>query len=140
MNPDHGHRTIPHTADIIIEAWAADFEACCREAVVGLIQSCVDGSGASVCAARRFTVPPDAPDAILLDVLDEVIFVLDTETAVPVDAAVVAGPDGGLEVVLTMAERRTVTPTGSAPKAVSRSGLTVLREDGRFLCSFLVDV
>jgi SHS2 domain-containing protein len=140
MNPDHGHRAIPHTADVIIEAWAADFEACCREAVVALIQSCVDGSRASVCATHRFTVASASPDAILLDVLDEVIFVLDTETAVPVDADVVAVPGGGLEVELTMADRRTVRPTGSAPKAVSRSGLTVLREDGRFLCSFLVDV
>ncbi len=140
MKSDHGHEAIPHTADVIIEAWAADFEACCREAMIGLIQSCVDGTGASVCATYRFTVPSNSPDAMLLDVLDEVIFVLDTESAVPVDADVAAGPGGGLEVELTMAERHTVTPTGSAPKAISRSGLTVLREDGRFVCSFLVDV
>ena len=140
MNPDHGHRTIAHTADVIIEAWAVDFEACCREAVVGLIQSCVDASTASPCGTHRFTVRPDSPDVVLLHVLDEVIFVLDTEMAVPVGADVLAAPDGGLEVELTMAERHTVTPTGSAPKAVSLSGLTVVEEDGRVRCSFLVDV
>lgn len=140
MNPDHGHRTLPHTADVIIEAWATDFETCCREAVVGLIQVCVDGSRASVCDSRRFVVPAASLDAMLLDVLDEVIFMLDTETAVPVAAAVDSGPGGGLQVELALAEQHTVTPTGSAPKAVSRSGLTVVEEDGRFRCTFLIDV
>lgn len=140
MNADHGHRTIPHTADVIIESWAADFETCCREAVVGLIEVCVDGSRARVCDRRPFVVAPDSPDAMLLEVLEEVIFVLDTDPAVPVAAAVVPGPGGGLEVELTLAERHTVRPTGSAPKAVSRSGLTVVEEDGRFRCSFLIDV
>lgn len=140
MKPEHGHRTVPHTADVIIEAWAPDFEACYREALVALIQSCVDGSAASVCDTHRFTVPPDSPDVMLLDMLDEVIFVLDTEMAVPVDADIVAAPGGGLEIELAMAERHTVTPTGSAPKAVSRSGLDVVREDGQVRCSFLVDV
>ena len=123
MTSDHGHRTQPHTADVIIEAWAADFETCCREAIVGLLQTCVDGSAASLCDTRRFVVAPAAPDAMLLDVLDEVIFVLDTETAVPVAATVVSDPGGGLEIELGLAERHTVSPTGSAPKAVSRSGL-----------------
>lgn len=77
---------------------------------------------------------------MLLEILDELIFVLDTETAVPVDVAVVSGPAGGLDVQLTLAEGHTVTPTGSAPKAVSRSGLSVARHEGVFRCSFLIDV
>lgn len=138
--PARGHRSHPHTADVILEAWGPDFGTCCEEAAAALVGVCVDGSSAVVIDRYRFAVPPAVRDSMLLDLLDEVLFVLDTEPAVPIRGVVDQGADGGLTVELGLADRRAVEVTGPAPKAVSRSGLTVDTGPGGARCSFLVDV
>ena len=87
---------------------------------------------------RRVHVEPAPTDVQLLDVLEEVIFTLDTGPGVPVAADVVAASDGGLDVTLLLADG--VRGTGAVPKAISRSGLRVDEAGGRVRCHFLVDV
>lgn len=135
-----GHRAVPHTADVIIEAWGPDLPACCEEAVATIIGLCFERRSSSVSDHLGFAVVPGPNDTMLLDLLDEVVFVIDTEEAVPVGAAVRAGSSGGLDVELTMVGRDGVEPVGPAPKAVSHSGLVVEHGDGGVRCSFLVDV
>ena len=76
---------------------------------------------------------------LLLGVLDEVIFVLDTSVAVPTGAAVAQHGDR-LDVEIRLAARETVEPTGAGPKAISRSDLSVVVGPHEARCSFLVDV
>lgn len=79
-------------------------------------------------------------ESLLLEVLEEVITTLDTADEVPVRAEVRVADDAGLDLVLSLVDRRTVSPTGSVPKAVSRSELVVDSRATGVRCRFLVDV
>jgi SHS2 domain-containing protein len=135
-----GHRALPHTADVILEAWGPDLPSCCEEAVAALVETCVAAGCGGVVAERHVHIPPAPEEALLLDVLEEVIFTLDTAELVPVGADVGTTGSGGLDVVVCLADRGQVEATGAVPKAVSRSGLRVVVEPGRVTCRFLVDV
>jgi SHS2 domain-containing protein len=37
--PARGHRSLPHTADVIIDAWGPDQAACYEEAVAALVET-----------------------------------------------------------------------------------------------------
>jgi SHS2 domain-containing protein len=138
-----GHRALPHTADVILEAWGPDLASCCEEAVAALAGTYVEASPADevdAVAWRQVHVRPGSDESLLLDVLDEVIFTLDTAEAVPVRASVRAAADGGLDLRLALADRAAVTPTGAVPKAVSRSEFAVDSRGGVVRSRFLVDV
>lgn len=135
-----GHRALPHTADVILEAWGPDLPACCEQAVAALVELYADPAGAQVVDHRSVRLPPGPPESVVLGVLGEVIYALDTSDAVPVRAQVNAARDGGLELSLALAAPRSVRATGAVPKAVSRSGLEVEVAAGAARCRFLVDV
>jgi SHS2 domain-containing protein len=135
-----GHRVVSHTADVILEAWGPDLAVCCEEAVAALAATYVETAGAGVVGRRRVHLAPAPEESLLLAVLEELIFTLDTAEAVPVRAEVGRAADGGLDVVLVLVERNRVTGTGAVPKAVSRSELVVESGPGRTSCRFLVDV
>jgi SHS2 domain-containing protein len=139
LDRTRGHRALPHTADVILEAWGPDLASCCEEAVSALTEVCVDAGTAGVVDRRRFHARPGSPESLVLDVLEEVIFTLDTAEAVPVRAVVAVAGDGGLDVDLVLAAREDVTATGAVPKAVSRS-LELEARPGTVVCRFLVDV
>jgi SHS2 domain-containing protein len=79
-------------------------------------------------------------DALLLDLLEEVIFTLDTAEGVPVRAEVTSVRQGGLDADLVLADPLTMEATGAVPKAVSRFGLKVTTRPAGVRCRFLVDV
>ena len=125
---------------MILEAWGPDFAACCEEAVAALVDTYVDASDAEVVERRRVDVASARPEMLLFDLLEEVIFALDTAHGVPVRAEVTVTADGGLAVVLDLADRRHVIGTGAVPKAVSRSDFGVYSQREGVSCRFLVDV
>jgi SHS2 domain-containing protein len=125
---------------VILECWAPTFATCCAEAVEALVATCFDTGQARATDTLVFTVPPGPEDEMLLQVLDEILFILDTAADVPVAATAGTGDEGRLEVVLTMADRATTPATGSAPKAISLAGFEVASADGEVRCRFLVDV
>jgi SHS2 domain-containing protein len=135
-----GHRQLPHTADVILQAWGCDLASCLEEAVTALIELYVDPGDADVVEWRPVHVQPGPDPSLVLAVLDEIVFTLDTADGVPIGAEVHTGSDGGLDVVLVLADPRTVTATGAVPKAVSRSELEVEARAGIVRCRFLVDV
>jgi SHS2 domain-containing protein len=138
---DRGHRSVAHTADVIIEAWGPDLAACCEEAVAALVDTYLDAVDPHVAVERRaVVVGPGSPEALLVDLLDEIIFVLDTSPLAPVGADVRLVGDDELAVDVALAELASVEPTGSVPKAISRSGLLVHHDANGFRCSVLVDV
>ena len=136
---ERGHRSVPHTADIRIEAWAPTREACLAEAVAGLVASFLDTAGAR--SVRTATVDRTAGSDTdtLVEVLDEVIYLLDTQGAVPIDTEVVAGADGpGMR--LHLAPVAEVRPIGAVPKAVTLHDLRFGRTDGGWSCAVTIDV
>jgi len=107
---------------------------------MALLELCVDGARAVLVKQIGHPVPVGPADSMLLDLLDEIIFVLDTEADVPFRATVQPRPDGSILLLLDLADRPTVEAIGSAPKAVSRSELTVDDGPEGVRCSFLIDV
>ncbi len=131
---------MPHTADVILEAWGPDLASCCEEAVAALVGTFVARTEGGIVGEHRTRLSSEPEESLLLDVLEEVIFTLDTAEEVPVGADIRSTHDGGLDVVLRLAERTTLEATGAVPKAVSRSGLRVDVEPGQIFCRFLVDL
>ena len=133
---ERGHRGVPHTADVRIEAWGPDRDSCLAEAVLGLADSVVDRSAAGPDRAP-VTVPlaADSDTDLLVAALDEVIYRLDTRDQVPVAASYAAGT-----LHLDMADVHTLPVVGPAPKAVTLHELHFAAEGDRWTCSVTIDI
>jgi SHS2 domain-containing protein len=138
-SPASGHRVVPHTADVIVEAWAASRPECMEEAVRALVDSF-----ALVTASVTNPVPVvfDERDdeALLLAVLDEVIYVIDVLGAVPANVVLDETEDGRLVGFMDLAPLSAVEVHGSLPKGVSLSELGVGRDERGWRCRATIDV
>ena len=136
-----GHRTVPHTADLRIEAWAPTREECLAEAVHGLVDSfaAVAGRRPQGRASRRMTARPD--EDLLVAVIDEVIYRLDADGEIPVWVEVRPAPDGGIVVFFALVPVAEVEITGAVPKAASLHELRCAPDAaGGWSCAVTVDV
>jgi SHS2 domain-containing protein len=134
-----GHRNVPHTADTRIEAWAPTREACIVEAVAGLVASFADTGGARPVRTAVVDLTAGSDVDVLVEALDEVVYLLDTQGAVPVDADVAPGP-AGPRMSLHLTPVADVVITGAAPKAVTLHDLRLDRVDGGWCCAVTIDV
>jgi SHS2 domain-containing protein len=134
-----GHRGVPHTADLRIEAWAPSRDDCIRQAVLGTVDSFLDISSARPhrTLSRRLTAGSD--DDLLVAVLEEVIFLLDTVGEAPVDLDLQGG-GGVAEVNFAMVDARTLPQVGAVPKAVSLNDLRLSHDDNGWRCLVTLDV
>jgi len=136
-----GHRTVPRTAGLRIEAWAPTREECLAEAVRGLVDSfaVVRGLPPQGRAKRHMTAWLD--EDLLVAVIDEVIYRLDADGQVPVSVAVRRAPDGGVTVFLALAPVAEAEITGAVPKAASLHDLRCGPDAaGRWSCAVTVNV
>jgi SHS2 domain-containing protein len=134
-----GHRSVPHTADLRIEAWAPTRESCLVEAVAGLVASFVDTTGAPAVHTATVDLSAGSDADALVEVLDEVIYLLDTRGDVPIDAEVVPGLEGP-RMRLHLTPVAGVAATGAGPKAVTLHDLRFDRVDGGWSCAVTIDV
>lgn len=140
-HPIAGHRTVPHTADLRIEAWAATREECLAEAVRGLIGSFTAVPGPQ--PYRRDSCPMTArsDDDLLLALMDEVIYRLDADGEIPVEVRVQPVPGGGVVVSFALVPVAAAEIIGAAPKAASLHELRCAPDAaGRWSCAVTVDV
>ncbi|NDU74859.1 archease [Actinomadura sp. DSM 109109] len=140
MARESGHRSVPHPADLRIEAWGPTRERCVAEAVAGLVESFADVSGVRPSGTARVDVPPGPDTDQLAAVLDEVIYRLDAGGEVVLDAGIAAAQDGGLTARLTTGDAAEAVETGAAPKAVSLHALRFGRDDRGWSCAVTIDV
>jgi SHS2 domain-containing protein len=132
---------VPHTADVRIEAWAASREECVERAVDGLLDGFVELPAEPVDVREAgFRVAPAADPDLLVGVLDEVIYRIDTAGEVPVSVAVTAAPEGGLTVRLRTVDPGQVRVVGAVPKAVSLHELWFGPDRDGWSCRVTVDV
>lgn len=136
-----GHREIPHTADIRVEAWAPTREECLAEAVTGLVASFVELPELSPVTTISVPLAGDTDEDLLLSLLDEVIYRLDTDGQVPVTVTVQPLPEpAGLEARLGLLDVTAGTIVGAAPKAVTLHGLEFAPGPDGWRCAVTVDV
>lgn len=134
-----GHRSVPHTADLRIEAWAPTRDGCIRQAELGVVESFLDTSSAPVQQTRRRRVTANSDDSLLVAALDEVIYLLDTTGQAPVEL-MLSEADGGVDMTLEMVDAGAVPQVGAVPKAVSLNDLCLVRGEHGWRCSVTVDV
>ncbi len=130
---------MPHTADLRIEAWAPTRNGCIRQAVLGTVASFLDTSSArpNQTLVRRLSAARE--DDLLVAVLDEVIYLLDTAGQAPVDVEV-NGTDGGVDVTFAMADAGMLPQVGAVPKAVSLHELRLSGGGSGWRCAVTLDV
>ncbi|MFV2114498.1 archease [Micromonospora sp. LOL_025] len=139
--PGRGHRRLPHTADVRIEAWAPSREECVAEAVAALVDTFVDPGGARPGPRREFRAPPGDDDAdLLVGVLDEVIFRMETAGELPLRTDVADDGAGGLVVRWRTVDTDAVELVGAVPKAVSLHGLRFGPDGEGWCCAVTLDV
>jgi SHS2 domain-containing protein len=135
-----GFELLPHTADIIVSAWASTAEGCIAEAVRGLVASFVDVVGAQPRRSVTMDYPPVAEEELLVRVLEDVVYLLDVEQAVPARAEVERAGEGGVSATFWLVPVTAGRSTGSVPKAITRHGLRFGRSDGAWRCTVTIDV
>lgn len=134
-----GHRLAPHTADTVIEAWGGSAEACLEEAATALVASCADVAGAGWARTAEVELAGSL-EQVLVDLLEEIIYRLDTDEGIPV--RVRARRHGGsVRVCLWLTDRSRVELRGAVPKGVAYSALSFQQQaPGRWWCRATVDV
>jgi phage shock protein A len=136
-----GHRTVPHTADLRIEAWAPTREECLAEAVRGLVASFAVVAGLPPRARARRHLTARLDEDLLVGVIDEVIYRLDADGQVPVSVDVRRAPDGGVIAFFALVPVAEAEITGAVPKAASLHDLRCAPDAaGRWSCTVTVDV
>lgn len=130
---------MPHTADLMIEAWGPDRRRCVAEAVLALCESFADAGGCFPAGTVELRTMADRDPARLVEVLEEVIYLLDAEGVVAVGVDV-AGSDADLVCRFEVVPMAQVTLVGSTPKAVSWHGLAIGPDEQGWSCHVVIDV
>ncbi|MGB8391534.1 archease [Mycobacterium sp.] len=138
-NSVSGHRAVPHTADLRIEAWAPTRDGCIRQAVLATVESFLDLSSAQPDHTRVRRVIADRDDDLLVAVLDEVIYLLDTAGEAPVDLEL-QDIDDGVDVTFAMTDASALVQLGAIPKAVSLNELRFWHGRHGWRCLATLDV
>ncbi len=136
-----GHTSVPHTADLRIEAWGPTREDCIAEAVRGLVESFADVTTAGRCHTTEGHLSAGSDADLLAAAVEEVIYRLDTSGEIPIAVVVGRAADGGIDLILQAVDASTVEIIGAAPKAASLSGLACAPDaSGRWSCTVTIDV
>ena len=135
-----GHRTRPHTADVIIEAWAPTFEECLAEAVAALTDTYASSFHAGSVGRHTFRLTAFSREQALLAVLEEALYVLDARGAVVVAAHLEAGTGTSVSGWFDLARVDESRLVGSVPKGIALSGLRIQDTGRGRRCSATVDV
>ncbi|MCW7942031.1 archease [Streptomyces hygroscopicus] len=137
--PRGGHRGVPHTADLRVEAWGETREECLAQAVRGVCESFLDLTGAAAARSRDVVLRAERDEDLLVALLEEVVYRLDTEGEVPVGVELTPVA-GGLRAELRMTDAGSLPVTGAAPKAVTLHELYFGRGPQGWTCSVTLDV
>ncbi|GGM71746.1 hypothetical protein GCM10012275_47800 [Longimycelium tulufanense] len=136
---DAGHRIVPHTADLRLEAWGPTRERCAAEAVRALVGSFADLEAAQPVGTRERAVVATSDSDLLVAVLDEIIYHLDTARELPSRAEVTATPEGA-RLRFEAVDIAGAVLIGPVPKAVSLHELRFEPTLDGWCCSVTVDV
>lgn len=131
---------LPHTADVIVEAWGPGLDDCLEESVAALLEAFADPSSAAVTGRIPVVLDPAPPEDLLVELLEEVVYLLDVLAVVPLGAVVDVREAGGVTGFFEVAPSAEVEVVGAAPKAVARSELEVARTASGWRARALVDV
>ncbi len=137
---DRGFAFLPHTADMTVTAWAPTDTGCLDQAVRGLVAAFAEVPATTAASEVPYSCPPAADSELLVQVLEEVIYLLDAQGLLACGARLDRRPDGGLAGTLLVVPATAARPVGPVPKAVTRHRLAFGRGADGWRCSATVDV
>ncbi len=135
-----GHRLIPHTADCIIEAWGPGLASCLTEALCALVEEFAEAPEAVAPRVFPLAAEPGGNEDMLVTLFEEVIYVLDVFSVVPVRFHLTETAGGGVAGDMEVVPVDQVELIGPVPKAVSYHELSMAAYEGGWRCHVLVDV
>lgn len=113
------YRLVGRGSDLAIEVSGPDPIACLEAAVAGFAASLAEVDADLPRQRRDLVVDGDAPDGLLVNLLDEAITALDTEGRLAVGLAEANISGGRLRALLEVVDLDAVTVHGPAPKAAT---------------------
>lgn len=138
MSPAQGHAFVEHTGEVALEVHASTRRALFEEAALALAQLWAgelppvpEGAG------ERFQVRARDPEGLLVDFLNELIFLSDVRKQVFPRVEVEALTPTGLSA---WAHGASVAAVKTAVKAATYHGLCVREADGGFFARVVLDV
>lgn len=138
-----GHRILPHTADLVLEAWAPAKGECIAHAVRALVGSFADVRAAIPRESVTLTVEEATDEDLLVRILNDVIYQLEVHGRLPVDISVELRPADGARgqaaVRFAAVPAQEADLVGAIPKAVSLHELRFARDGGLWRCHVTVD-
>lgn len=135
-----GHRVVPHTADVIIEAWAPQKIECLKEAARALVESFAHVEEVAATEPVPIALNHDGDEGFLVSLLEEIIYVVDILGSVPVRVTLEETEDGGVTGFFDLAPAAAVEIHGSLPKGVSFTDLVFVGDDDGWRCRATIDV
>jgi SHS2 domain-containing protein len=139
-SPAMGHRVLPHTADLIIEAWGPSRVVCLEEAARALVDSFASIEGVPVTERVPIQLEQGGDEALLVSLLEEIIYVVDVLGGIPTRVTLEETEDGGISGFIDIAPADVLEIHGSLPKGVSFTDLAFARSDGSWRCHATIDV
>lgn len=135
-----GHRLVPHTADCIIEAWAPDRVSCLVEALTALVEEFAEVPDAPAVRLLPLRTESIGAEDALVSLLEEVVYVVDAFSLVPVRFHLAETEDGGVTGDMEVVPVGEARICGPVPKGVSFHELSVAGDQDGWRCRVLVDV
>jgi SHS2 domain-containing protein len=140
-SPAAGHRVLPHTADVIVEAWAPTRSGCLEQLVRGVVETFADTGAVTPTREVPLEVGAADDEDVVVALVDDVCYLLDADGLVVVDVALEEHEeDGDFDGTFFVAPVEAVIATGAAPKGVSRSDLRFAHEGPVWRARALIDV
>jgi tRNA nucleotidyltransferase (CCA-adding enzyme) len=134
-----GHELLEHTADVGIRTWGPTREVAFAEAALGLVEL-LDVRGSGKGRVREIHLTGPDPGSLLVDFLNELIVILETEDVAVTGARVRRAADDELEADVLLAAPDH-PPEGVVVKAATYHGLAVeTRPDGTVEARVFLDV
>jgi SHS2 domain-containing protein len=139
-SPATGHRVVPHTADLIIEAWAPTRIECVEEAVRALVDAFARVAEGAVTELVPVEFERNGDEGLLVSLLEEVIYVVDVLEGIPANVVLDETEDGGVAGFIELAPLEEVEIHGATPKGVSLSDLSFTHDRVQWRCRATIDV
>ncbi len=135
-----GFEILEHTADVGIRARAGSLEELFEQATLGLLD--IQGTWVPTENGEPTTIELEAPDveALLVDWLDEVIYIHDARDAMISDVTLQQVSASSARGSLSLVPRADRRPEGTAVKAATFHRLKVLQDGDEWLAEVYVDV
>lgn len=138
---DEGWEHFEVAADVGVHAWGPTLEACCRQAALGMFALTVPLASVTPAEAREVAARGDSPEALVVNWLNELIYLHDVEAFAVRDVTVAPIEDLRLHAILSGEPFDPARhPRGILVKAATFHRLAVERTAGRVSARVVLDI